>query len=130
MSFSIGASVQLNELSRDLCCRLDLSRISVNKQANRDTGILQWLLLPAQLIDLSGYIQTTLGGNLFPTFGHQGDIVGFDIQGDRNHFVGGRHFQIEMGSYRLPQEPHITILDVPTVFPQMNGNAIGTAKFC
>jgi hypothetical protein len=34
-----------------------------------------------------------------------------------------------MGAHGLPQQPHVSILHVPPIFPQVNGNAIGTAEF-
>jgi len=77
---------------------------------------------------LANDIEPPLGGDFSPFFGHEGDLVRRAIPGKGRNFRVNRHFQIERHLHGFPQNPHIPFLDMPPVFPQMNGNQIGPTQ--
>ena len=50
---------------------------------------------------------------------------GRTLQRDSQHLLGHRHFQVHAGLQRLAHRVHIAILDVPPVFAQVQGDAVG-----
>jgi hypothetical protein len=48
--------------------------------------------------------------------------------GDGDHFVGRRHFQIELDLRQIAQLLDVGVLDVSPVLAQVDGDAIGTAE--
>eukprot|EP00825_Cyclidium_porcatum_P020502 TRINITY_DN23207_c0_g1_i2.p2 TRINITY_DN23207_c0_g1~~TRINITY_DN23207_c0_g1_i2.p2 ORF type:complete len:189 (-),score=3.71 TRINITY_DN23207_c0_g1_i2:258-824(-) len=101
---------------------LDLAGIRGNEQTDFNAGIRQPLNGGAQSACLTCRIQTAFGGQLLPTFRNQTDFVGLDLQGDRKDIRVIGHFQIQAGFNGFAQGEDITILNVATVFPQVNGD--------
>ena len=121
----IGARMQLHPAGAGGLAGLELQLISIHKQAHPHACVLEPADQAGEVVPLAAHIQSPFGGHLLALLGHQGDHVGLDAKGDRFHFGGGRHFQIQAASHRGPQQVHIAILDVAAVFPQVNGDAIG-----
>ena len=74
----------------------------------------------------AGGVQPAFGGPLLAIFRHDAGGMRFVAQGDRQHLVGRRHFQIERDRERVHQHGQVIIADMATVFPKMSGYAIGT----
>ncbi len=49
---------------------------------------------------------------------------GLHRAGDAHHLLGGGHLQVQPRLQRVLAHPHVTVLDMPPVFAQMNGDAV------
>ena len=107
---------------------LQLGVVGVDEQADADPGPHQAAHHGSEALHLSGHVQAPLGRHLFAAFRHQGHHVGADPQGDRLHFRGGGHLQVETGAHGGPQQLHVPVLDVAAVLPQVHGDAVGAAQ--
>jgi len=48
-----------------------------------------------------------------------------DATGDADHFLGGGHFQVHARLQGVRQQLHVAVLNVPAVFAQVHGDAVG-----
>ncbi len=135
VAFGIGggigvtAGVDLDKGGATLGSRIDLNGIGIDKERNlrphrgeTGNGI-------SHLVQLTGHVQTALGGHLGALLRHQTDEVGLDAAGDADHLFGHRHLQVHSGLDSLAQDLHITVGDMAAIFSQMHGNAIGPGLF-
>ena len=53
---------------------------------------------------------------------------GSNSAGDSNHFVGGRHFEVQFDLRVFAQSSNVIVLNVTAIFSQVNGNSIRTAE--
>jgi hypothetical protein len=121
--------VEFNKLGGGLGRGFNLAVVSVYEQTDRNAIKLKGLDDLGDRIKLPHYIQSTFGGNFFPAFGDEGDVVGSDVEGDRDHFFGGGHFEVEVGANGLAEQADIAILNMAAVFPQVDGDAISASEF-
>jgi hypothetical protein len=63
-----------------------------------------------------------------PSFRHQHGHFRLERTGKVDHFMGRRHFKIQLDLCQLTQATHIGILYVTTILAQMHGNAIGATQ--
>jgi len=56
--------------------------------------------------------------------------TGKKLQRDENHLLRGCHLEVETCGHRFAQSPHVGVLDVPSVMPEVHRDAVGTRKFC
>jgi hypothetical protein len=75
-------------------------------------------------------VEPAFGRHFMPAFGHQHRHLRLDPAGDRNHLVGGRHFEIELDLRQVAQLLDVGVLDVSPVLAQVDGDAVGTAEVC
>ncbi len=83
----------------------------------------------SHLGQLTGHIQTALGGHLGALLRHQTDEMRLDAAGDADHLFGHRHLQVHSGLDGLAQDLHVAVGDVAAIFTQMHCNAIGPGLF-
>jgi hypothetical protein len=77
---------------------------------------------------LSHDIEAAFGGDFVASFRHQHGHFRLERTGNADHFIGRRHFKIELDLCQLTQATDIGILYVTTIFAQMHGNAIGATE--
>ena len=127
--FGVTAGVQLHPAAAAGGTGLELGGIGIDEQADADAGVLQTAHQVLESRQLGGHVEAAFGGDLLAPLRHQGDHVGANGQGDRRHFGGGRHLQVEAAAHGLAQQLDIAVLDVAPVFPQMDGDAVGAPQF-
>ena len=123
---AIGAGVQFDNRRAHGFGDRDLDRIRFNKQRDADAGIGQLAHIGRDVIMARSHIQPALGRALLALFRHQADCVRLVTQGDLEHFLGRRHFQVQRQLDLGHQPVDILIRDVTTILAQVCGNAIGT----
>lgn len=127
--FGVASGVEFDQLCAGVVGCLNLVGFGVDEQADGNTRILKLADDFGHAAGLSGDVESAFGGDFFALFGDEGDVVGLDRKGDRDHFVGGGHFQIQVAADGLAQDLDVAVLDVATVFAQVDGDAIGSGEF-
>ena len=116
----IAAGVQLDVGSTTGHRRVDLGMVGIDKQGDLGTDRRQAGHGSLHDGQLTGHVQATLGGDLLTLLRHQADEVRLDLTGDVQHLRGHRHLQVHAGLQGFFQHPHISVLDVPAVFTQVD----------
>ncbi len=106
--------------------RIDLHRIGIDEQRHLHALAVQPATGSRHLVEVPRHIKTTLGGQFFPLLRHQANMRRPYRLGKSQHFLGHCHLEIHACLQHLGDEAHITLLNVPTVFAQMQRDAIGT----
>lgn len=73
-------------------------------------------------------VQPALGGDFVATLGHQHRHLRLGTAGDADHFVGGRHLEVELDLGELGKAAHIVVVDVAPVLAQVDGDAVSATK--
>ena len=128
---TIAAGVKLNDLGPDRMGRIDLSGRRLDEQRNPDTGLRQG---PGDRCDprlMARNGQSPFGRDLLTPLGHQTGGMRPMTQGNRQHFIGHRHFEIQrpasLGT-QCAQGLDIGIGDMPPVLAQVGGDAVGPGR--
>ena len=108
---------------------IELGTVGVHEQTHADALLLETVDQGGDRVQLAGHIQPPFGGHLLPALRHQGHHVGADPEGDRGHGPCGRHLQVETGADGLPEQAHVTVLDVTAVLAEMHRDAVGPPEF-
>ena len=87
------------------------------------------LQVGAELLFASGHGESALGGEFLSFFRYETHRVGHGLQGDGAHFLGGGHFQVKAGSLGPADELHVPVLDMASVFAQMDDDGVGSGQF-
>jgi hypothetical protein len=127
--FGVASGVEFDKLCAGVLGGFDLVGFGVDEQADGNARVLKLADDFGHAAGLSGDVESAFGGDFFAFFGDEGDVVGLDAEGDRDHFVGGGHFQIQVVTDGLAQDLDVAVLDVATVFAQVDGDAIGSREF-
>ena len=125
--FAVAPCVHFDDRGAKACCHLDGSSIRLDKERHADTGVFQLLDEGLEMIMAANDIEAALCRSLGPLFGHEADGMGFDAQGNAEHLGRCGHFEIQRLCDFKFQARHILVADVTAIFPQMGGNAVGTA---
>ncbi len=125
----VTAGVDLDKGGATLGSCIDLDGIGVDKEGYLSSHRGETGNGISHLGQLTGHVQTALGGHFGALLRHQTDEVRLDAAGDADHLFGHRHLQIHSGLNGLAQDLHIAVGDVAAIFSQMHGNAIGPGLF-
>ncbi len=120
--------MQFNRIGAERIRQIKLPRIGIQKQTDVDAHAVQLLHCRGDSLPMSDHVETTFRGNLFALFRHKRRLIGFPATSNGENFSRAGQFQIQLHADRLPEQFQIAILNVPAVFPQMNGDAIGPAQ--
>jgi hypothetical protein len=52
-----------------------------------------------------------------------------DALGERHHFFGDAHLEVHAGLQHVLEQQHVALLNVPAVFTQVHGDAVGARLF-
>ena len=85
--------------------------------------------MSAARCSLPGDVQAAFGGDLLAPLGHERDLVGLYLAGDRQHARLAGHFQVQLDGDRLAQDPQVAVLDVAAVLAEVERDAVGPAQF-
>ena len=104
----------------------DLRGFRINKQGNTNPGIGKPCTGIFHSLLVSPHIQAAFRGQFLASLRYQATIARTIFLGNREHFLGHRHFQVHSRLQYLLQQPDIAFLDMPAIFPQMHGNGISS----
>ena len=122
---AVGAGVQFDHRRAEPGGGFELSGFGSDEQADPDAGVLQPADDRRQHIVLASGIEPAFGGAFRPAFGNDAGGVRAMLQGNAEHFIGCRHFEVERQADVADQRIEIGIGDVAPVLAQMGGDAIG-----
>ena len=124
-----GTGVQFDELRADAGGGFHLRRDGRDEEADFDAGVVHFPAGVGQGQPLGRDVQAAFGGQFGAAFGHQANDVGFETEGDGDDFRRVGHFQVEAGFDGLAEFDDVAVLDVPAVFAQVGGDAVGAGGF-
>ncbi len=103
----------------------DLSGIGGDEQRHADAGPAQLRNGRRELLALACHVEPAFGGPLLAALRHQAGGMWPRLDRDRDHLVGGRHFEVErLADLRL-EARDVVVADVPPILAQMRGDAVG-----
>jgi hypothetical protein len=120
--------MQLDGLGADFVRSLDLFHLRVDEQARHDAPIPTARDRFPNAGAFARHIEPTLGRALFPALRNEGDLLRPEPHRDRNDLCSEGSFEIQSSSNRLAQKRDISILNVATVFAQMDRDAVRSAQ--
>ena len=121
----IGAGVKFDHGRAKLDRGLDLGGVGLDEQADADAGIGEGADDRAQHRDLAGGVQAALGRALLALFRHDAGGMRLVLEGDAQHFLRRRHFQVQRHVERRHQHRDILVADMAAILAQMRGDAVG-----
>ena len=74
-------------------------------------------------------VQPAFRREFLPLFRHEADVGGEVVFRDRQHLVRNGHFEIDPGAHLAAKGLDFLVLDMTTVFPQVNRDGIGARLF-
>ncbi|MCY1424451.1 hypothetical protein D9M71_401970 [compost metagenome] len=74
---------------------------------------------------LAGDVEAALGGQFLAGLGNQADVGRTDDLGEGHHLFGHAHLEVHARLQHLLEDAHVALLDVPAVFAQVHGDAVG-----
>ena len=125
----IAAGVQLDDRRAERQRRLDLLRIGLDEERDADLGVAQLGDHRREMRALAGRVEPAFGRPLLALFGDDAGSVGAMPQGDREHLIGRRHFEVKRDGELGGQPGDVVVGDVAAILAQMRGDAIG-ARLC
>ncbi len=121
--------MNFDSVGAQLPARFDLLRFGINKKVHVYPRLLQASDRVLHSAPVTHDVQATFGGELLPPLRDQADVVGSNPLGKLQHLRGYRHLQVEIDRQSLTQSFNVPLLNVASVFPQVNRDAIGSTLF-
>src|SRR5208282_6503179 len=60
--------------------------------------------------------------------GHNGHQIGLHLKRGAYHFICCSHLQVQFAVHCLPQKPHVPLMYMPLVFPQVNSYPVSSSQ--
>ena len=127
--FGISPGVQFDELRPDAGGGFDLRGVRGDEEADVDAGVFQPAAGLRERSFLAGDIQPALSRDLLTSFRDKADNLRTKAEGEVHDLRRARHFQVETGSNAAAQLHYVAILNVPAIFAQVGGDAVGSGGF-
>ena len=122
----VSAGVQLDRRHAEVLGRVERGEIGIDEEADPDPGLVQPPDGLAHARVRPREIEPALGGHFLPPLRHERRLVRPKPAGERDDLVARRQLQVEHRDRR--REPlDVLILDMPAVFAQVHGDAVGAA---
>ena len=125
----IATGVQFNRRAAKGFRRLNLILRRINEETDNHACRVQLIDTTTNSVQIAHDIQAPFGRHLLPLLGNQCHLLRKNFEREVRNGLFGSHLKIELHLYGLLENADIAILDVPTIFPQMNGDDVGTAEF-
>ena len=120
----VGVRVQLETRHVVLVVeRRDLAQVGIDEDGDPDAGGDEAPGRGPHLVAAPDQVEAALGRDLVRPLGHQGDLLGADPLGEREHRFVGRDLEVEPASDDPPQLDDVLILDVAAVLAEMDRDA-------
>jgi hypothetical protein len=81
-------------------------------------------------LDACSDVKSTFGCKFLAAFWDDRYQVGQDLQCDGDDVWCRSHFEVKLGFDYFPKQPHVTVIDMTAIFPQMADNANSAGKLC
>jgi hypothetical protein len=101
-----------------------LGSFRIDEQRDTDAVLRQLRANAGQQFALSRHIQTAFRRDFSSAFRHQAAIRRTDFTRNPHHLGARRHLQVESGLQSLTTHADVAILNMATIFTQMNGDAV------
>ena len=121
----VAAGVQFDRRRADAARGADLAFLGVDEQRYLTAQRAQALHGGADAFFLAGHVQAALGGQFLAGFRHQADVFRAHPLGEGQHRLGDAHLEVHAGLQALLEQQHVALLDMPAVFAQVHGDAVG-----
>lgn len=129
LGIGITPGVQLDGRRADPLGGLDLALVGVDEKGHFGTDFRQPLYRRLDPRLLPRHIQAAFGGELLAGFRHQADMCRTDTLGKSHHLFGDAHFEVHAGLQHVLEQQHVALLDMPAIFAQVHGDAVGARLF-
>lgn len=120
-----ATSVQLNDRGMDGRGGRDLTGVRIDKEADENAGLAEFLNDGAEGLFLPGSVQSAFGRDLSPVFRNQADLGRLQAESELEHGGGSGHFEVEAIPKLPPDAEHVLVLDVAAILSQMDGQRVG-----
>ncbi len=127
MGMGPGAGVDLADFESTLCCCGDLVEFGIDEGAGRDTATAEPGNQVLEVLEVARHVQPPLGRDLHSALRHQHGHLWGGCQGDAEHLLRCRHFEIQSLDYAR-QSLEIVILDVSAILTKVDGDPGGSAS--
>ena len=127
--FGKGAGVEFNGAGFGFGGGGDLCGIGIDEEADLNAKGLQLVDGLGKGEKSDGNVKAAFGGQFFAFFGDDADGGGAKLGGDFDHFRRVGHFEVQGDLERLFESPNVAVLNVPSVFAQVGGDAVATGGF-
>ncbi len=128
-SVGVGSGMEFDGLDSELTGGVDLFGIGIDEEADFDPGGEELVDRAADDIATADDIEAAFGGDFLPPLGNKRALFRPHLESDLCDLLGGGHFEVQLDLHSFPEESEVSILDVPAVFAEMDGDPIGTAEF-
>ena len=119
------ASVEFDDRCAEADGGSDLFLRRLDEEADADVRGAQSVDIISEVVVLPGGVQPALGGALLALFGDNAGGVRAVRQRDLQHLLGRRHLEVQRQVDLGHQPVDVAVGDVPPVFAQVGGDAIG-----
>ena len=127
--FGKGAGVEFNGAGFGFGGGGHLGGMGIDEEADLDAEGLQAADGLSKGGKSAGNVKAAFSGQFFAFFGDDADGGGAKLGGDFDHFRRVGHFEVQGDLERLLEPPDVAVLNVPSIFAQMNGDAVATGGF-
>lgn len=117
--------VQLDGVDTQAGRAADGIGVGVDEETGADAGGVETRDGIADSALRGNNVEATLGRDLFTPLGNQRDLVGTNSECDFEHLRRTCHLEIEDRSHRAREPLNVVVLDVPAIFAEVGGDAVG-----
>jgi hypothetical protein len=107
----------------------DLGQIRFDEEADGNATILEQGHDLLDTISVAGHVQAAFSRKFLTVLRDERDHVRLYGQGNFGHRLIGGHLQIELGADEFPQEAKIAVLNMASIFSEVDDNTIGPGQF-
>jgi hypothetical protein len=106
--------------------RRQLPRLRIDEQRNATARRCQLRAGGPDRLWPAGHIESALGSQFGAPLRHEAAIRRPQCRGNRQHLRRHREFKVDAGPQGCGQPVQVMLLDMPPVFAQVHGDAVGT----
>ena len=120
----IGPRVKLDQWGAQLGGQLDLRLVRIDEETGLDPGGVHRVHAGPNRLAAADHVQAALGRDFLAVFRDEADGLGLQLQREFRHRGGAGHLEVEASGETLAEAPHVALLDMPAVLPQVHGDAV------
>jgi len=121
----VGAGVQLDGQRAELAGAVDRMKVGTNEKTRPQPQRVE----PSETVGDTAVVvrdvEPALGCDLFAPLWDERHLVRANSLGDREHFVGTGHLEVEDGRHGCGESLDVVVLNVAAIFAEVRGDAIG-----
>ncbi len=124
----VASGMELHRVSADFTRCPNCREIRIHEQTHPDISLTE---APDRVADpgpVAEHIQAAFGGDFLTPLGHKRDFGRMEAQGDCDHFVHARRFEIEETASPGCECLYVGVLHVTAVFAKVRGDPVGASR--